>query len=93
MMHPPEVDFRVRAHPAQSVSEYTSMCVAFCLLKLNTILGCFLRYRPNLFKAYSVRSLGADMKQHISLAANMIECTELGYLSRWQKQLGFNLMS
>ena len=71
MMHPPDVDFLVLTHPAQSVSEYTSIVSACCRGYLNTSLGCALRYLANRLRAATARSVGLDMNLHISFAAYM----------------------
>ena len=68
MAHPPVVDFLVRGHPAQSISEYTSSPLASWRSNSKVIRGRARQYRVSFFKATCARLVGRDMNRHISFA-------------------------
>ena len=71
IMAPPDVDLRVRAQPAQSVSTYTSMASNCCFRNMYTSLGVPRRYLLILFKAFQLMLVGAAIDLQTSLAANI----------------------
>ena len=66
---PPDVDFLVCMHPAQSVSTYTSILLTFWRRYVYTNLGLPHRYLPNLVKAFRLCSVGLDIDRQISVHA------------------------
>ena len=66
---PPEVNFLVRGHPAQSVSVYVSLPLTHCLPNLYTIRA-LLKYLQKRFKAFHACAVGFAMYLQISLHAN-----------------------
>ena len=66
---PPDVDFLVFTHPAQSVSTYTSILLTLWRRYVYTSLDLPHRYLPSLLKASRLCSVGLDIDRQISLHA------------------------